>query len=207
MTDYDAIIPAARDFYARLNADNTKAWWQEYKPEYDTRLKAPALALIDDIAGELQAIYGDPFKGKIFRPHRDVRFSKDKRPYNTHLHMLWSMADLTNGPGWFFGVSPDYMRIGWGWMGFTSEQVSAWRDAVVFTKIPALIGQMGGTLSEPELKRIPSGFEKDHPQGEHLRRKSLALWVDGIDTNIRGQIVSHFKAVQAVHRELTPLLT
>lgn len=207
MSDHDSLIPAARSFYTRLNANNTKAWWHDNKSEYDETLKAPATALIADIAARLETLHGDPFKGKIFRPHRDVRFSKDKRPYNTHLHLLWSLDGVENGPGWFFGVSPDYVRIGWGWMGWTPAQIATWRDAVTLTKIPQRIDAVGAELSEPQLKRIPSGFDKDHPHAEHLRRKSLALWVDGSDTDLLGQMMDHFTAVQPVHRELTPLLT
>ncbi|MEO0358538.1 MAG: DUF2461 family protein, partial [Pseudomonadota bacterium] len=110
-------------------------------------------------------------------------------------------------PGWFLGIGAGYVRIGWGWMGWTPTQIATWRDALTLTKIPQLIDAVGAEMSEPQLKRIPTGFDKDHPQAEHLRRKSLALWVDGTAKGLVDQMMDHFKAVQPVHRELTPLLT
>jgi len=206
MTDFDAIIPTAQDFYTRLSANNTKAWWQDNKDEFDTTLKAPAKALMADVSARLSTLYDAPFKTKMFRPNRDVRFSKDKTPYQTHLHLAWSLSDAQAGPGWFFGVSPDYIRIGWGWMEFSSSQVGTWRDAVTLTKIPALLDATGAQLSKPELKRVPPGFDKDHAQADHLRRKSLALWVDATPTGIVDQMMAHFEAVKPAHAELTPLL-
>ncbi len=206
MTEFDTIIPAAQDFYTRLSANNTKAWWQDHKDEYDAALKAPAKSLMADISTRLGALYDEPFKSKLFRPNRDVRFSKVKTPYQTHLHMAWTINGADHGPGWFFGVSPDYIRIGWGWMEFSSRQVGTWRDAVTMTKIPELLTATGAQLSKPELKRVPPGFDKDHAQADHLRRKSLALWVDGTSTGIVDQMMAHFETVKPVHTELTPLL-
>lgn len=207
MANYDSIMPAAQSFYARLASENTKAWWQANKPEYDSAIKAPAQDLLQDMAAHLEKQLNEPIATKIFRPHRDVRFSKDKTPYTTHLHLLWSVKDVPNSPGWFFGVSPDYIRIGWGWMAFSPAQVATWRDAVVMTKIPDLIEQTNAELPEPELKRVPTGFDKDHVQKDHLRRKSLALWTDAKPENIWDQMVAHFDTIQPVHNELMPLLS
>ena len=62
----------AFDFYVRLGMDNSRPFWQANKAVYDTQVKAPLLAALE----ELEA-YG-PFQ--IFRPYRDVRFAKDKTP-------------------------------------------------------------------------------------------------------------------------------
>ena len=62
---------AAFDFYERLTMDNTKAFWQANRSVYDDAVRAPFDALSDVIEAE----YG---RLRVFRPHRDVRFSKDK---------------------------------------------------------------------------------------------------------------------------------
>ena len=86
--DFAQMIPDARDFYARLAQNNTRDWWTEHKSEYEARLKAPALLFLDITADWLRDLSGSTITTKLFRPHRDVRFSKDKTPYNTHLHMF-----------------------------------------------------------------------------------------------------------------------
>ena len=57
-------------FYEGLRADNTKAYWTDHRAVYERAVKAPMQALLDDLEPE----FG---RGKVFRPYRDVRFSKD----------------------------------------------------------------------------------------------------------------------------------
>ena len=113
MPDISTLIPTARSFYAALDQDNTKAWWQENRATYDDVLKPGALALLEEMQGPLERITDGPVKTKLFRPHRDVRFSKDKTPYNAHLHLMWSPISDT-APAIFFGSSPDYLIVGVG---------------------------------------------------------------------------------------------
>lgn len=68
---------AALDFYEDLEADNSKAFWAAHKAVYDDCVRGPMRALL----GELEDEFGE---GKMFRPYRDVRFSRDKIPYKTH---------------------------------------------------------------------------------------------------------------------------
>ena len=68
--------PEALEFYRGLEADNSKAYWQRHKDVYDTIVRAP----MEELLTELVPTFGE---GKIFRPYRDVRFSRDKSPYKT----------------------------------------------------------------------------------------------------------------------------
>lgn len=67
---------AAFEFYEGLEADNSKAYWQDHKAIYETAVKGPLTTLL----AELEPEFG---QAKVFRPHRDVRFSADKSPYKT----------------------------------------------------------------------------------------------------------------------------
>lgn len=179
MTDrYADLIPDARAFLVELAADNTREWFTEHKDRYDSRLKAPALALLEDIAATWGGEIGQPLSPKLFRANRDVRFSRDKTPYHTHLHLLWAEPD---GPGWFLGIAPGYVTAGAGRMGFDKAQLDLWRDAVdglQGAQLAAAIAASHARLDPPELKRVPAPYDKDHPQGDLLRRKSLTLWFD-----------------------------
>src|SRR2546421_12966391 len=77
----------AIEFYEGLEADNSKTYWQENKAVYEELVRGP----MDTLLAELAPGYGE---GRIFRPYRDVRFSKDKSPYKTAI-----AATLANGGG------------------------------------------------------------------------------------------------------------
>ena len=68
----------ALDFYDGLGADNSKAYWTEHKAVYEEMVLGPMTELLEELALE----FGEP---RIFRPYRDIRFSKDKSPYKTHI--------------------------------------------------------------------------------------------------------------------------
>ncbi len=175
------LIPDARTFLAQLAANNTRAWFTEHKTQYEADLKTPATLLMEQFAHQI----GQGTGTKLFRPQRDVRFSKDKTPYHTHLHMLWSLpGDGALKVGFFFGVSPDYVSVGGGAMSFDKAALTAWRkaaDSDTGAELAALLDQyrsQGYRIDEPELKRVPAPFDKDHPQGTLLRRKSITVWQD-----------------------------
>lgn len=175
---FSDLIPEARKFLNTLDDNNTRDWFTGHKDRYEAALKRPSLLLLDQIAAHLQTRSDQPVTTKLFRPHRDVRFSKDKTPYNTHLHMLWQVGQAAL----FFGVAPGYVSFGGGVMAFDRDQITNWRAAVDSDK-GGEIADLSGALTAkdyapdaPELKRVPAPFDKDHPRAELLRHKSFKLW-------------------------------
>lgn len=177
------LIPEARAFLSALAAENTRDWFAAHRDEYEARLKRPAELLLDQVAADLGRMLGMPAATKLFRPQRDVRFSKDKTPYTTHLHLAWSpsAAGMAEA-GFFFGIAPEYVTLGAGVMAFDRERLERWRQAVagpdgeaIATEIEAL-ASLGFTPREAELKRVPAPFPPDHPRAGLLRRKGLVLW-------------------------------
>ncbi|MEX0284465.1 MAG: TIGR02453 family protein [Paracoccaceae bacterium] len=203
---FSSLIPDARAFLGELAENNSKEWFTTNKLRYDDKLKDPALALLDVISAQWGAEIGVPLKPKLFRAHRDVRFSKDKTPYHTHLHLLWAEED---GPGWFFGISPDYVTAGGGRMGFDKDALELWRasvDGPKGTELAEVLSRFEGRIDEPELKRVPAPYDKDHPQSDLLRRKSLTLWQDiEISAKTDGPVTAILNAFRAV-RPATDLL-
>ena len=65
-------------FYEGLEADNSKAYWTAHKPVFDAQVQAP----MDALVAELEPVLGP---GRVMRPYRDIRFTKDKSPYRTAL--------------------------------------------------------------------------------------------------------------------------
>jgi uncharacterized protein (TIGR02453 family) len=162
-------------FLKELTDNNDKEWFADQKKRFKSQLEAPAKAFVAEMEDRL----GEEWNSKIFRIYRDVRFSKDKTPYNTHLRIGFTRDGEAS---LFFSLEPEELILGSGVYEFSKEALTRYREAVagsqgteLVTVIDDLQGQ-GFRLDEPELKRVPRGLDKDHPRGSLLRRKSLALW-------------------------------
>jgi uncharacterized protein (TIGR02453 family) len=200
------LIADARGFLSALAQDNTKLWWDAHKATYDAQLKAPALALLDRLAPQIAAIVGHAVTPKLWRPHRDVRFSKDKSPYNTHLHMAWHLAaGGRQDPAVFFGVAPDYVTAGVGVFEFLPKVLPDWRRSLDLdaARVGGLLTQAetaGLGFGEPALKRVPAPYPQDHVLGRFLRMKGLAA------TREIGATSDPDSAILAVLRDAAPVL-
>lgn len=89
-------------FLAGLAAHNDRDWFTANRAVYDERLKPTLAALIEALNEAFAArdlpLAGDP-KKSVFRIHRDVRFSKDKRPYKTHVSATLTRDGAKLSPG------------------------------------------------------------------------------------------------------------
>jgi len=206
---FATLISDSRTFLTTLADNNSKDWFAENKATYETNLKSPALALLDTVAASLEKQTGQVPSTKLFRPHRDVRFSKDKTPYHLHLHMLWS----TPPTGYFFGIGRDYLSVGGGIMGLDKDKLTRWRAAVDSpegAKIATALDDLqasGARIDMAELKRVPAPFDKDHPRAELLKRKSCTVWFDYDESDItKGGLVSQIETAFQKLQPLTQLL-
>ncbi|MEM8824499.1 MAG: DUF2461 domain-containing protein [Pseudomonadota bacterium] len=178
---FTEFLDRAQKFYGQLAKNNSKDWFEPRKAQWKTDIEAPAKLLNEIMAEELARMTGTPHKPKVFRIHRDVRFSKDKSPYKTMLAMLWTPADPDDpGPHIYFGVEPTRTFVGCGHPGFDKEGLTRYR-AMVDTwgdRLVEVIEETGASLSDfgPEpLKRVPKPYDQDHPHADLLKRKALTL--------------------------------
>ena len=154
-------------FYEGLEADNTKAYWTDHKQVYDRAVRAPLDALLADLAPEFGA-------AKVFRPYRDVRFSKDKTPYKTH-----AAAVVEQDGSLYLQLGADGLFVGGGYWHTESDQVQRLRAAVdddlSGRQLQAVLDALGGwELMGERLKRLPKPYSPDHPRADLLLHKSLA---------------------------------
>ncbi len=157
-------------FYEQLEADNSRAFWQANKPRYDATVKQPMLELTEALAE-----FG-PFH--LFRPHNDLRFSKNKPPYKTQ---QGAYGESEGGTGYYVQFSATGLMAGAGYYAMASDQLARFRAAVDADATGAeLAGLVDGAAKRgyeigaiDELKSAPRGFSKDHPRIELLRRKGL----------------------------------
>lgn len=176
-------------FLQALAKNNNRDWFTENKTRYETTIKHPAKAFSQDMAGALDKLTGLSHRPKIFRIYRDIRFSKDKTPYNTHQRISFIPETKRAGPpAWFLSLEKDHLILGTGVFGYEKTALEEWRERVAgkdggrLAKLLETAERQGLRISEPDLKRVPSGYDKEHPRGELLRRKGLAVWLDFPDT-------------------------
>lgn len=160
----------ALEFYEGLTADNSKSYWSAHLAVYEQQVRAP----MEELLALLEPEFGP---GRIFRPYRDVRFSKDKSPYKNHL-----AASLPSAG--YIQLSQDGLAVGSGMYQMSPEQLERYRRAVaseatgtVLAGIIATIEKAGiGVLGRDTLKTVPRGYPKDHPRLSLLRHKGLVSW-------------------------------
>lgn len=158
------------EFYEQLAADNSRTFWQEHKHRYAESVKQPMVELTDTLSD-----FG-PFH--LFRPHNDLRFSKNKPPYKTH---QGAYGELEGGSGYYVQFSAEGLMAGGGYYGMAKDQLQRFRQAVDADATGAEAQRLVADLEKRkyrigaigELKTAPRGYPKDHPRIELLRLKGL----------------------------------
>lgn len=181
---FEQMADEALAFFAKLQKNNSKDWFEPYKAHYKDTIAGPAGFFADLMAEDIARITGKPHIPKVFRIYRDVRFSKDKTPFNTHLHIMWSPADKNPaGPAWFWGLAQDYFVLGMGLMSLQGQNLTRYRAFVDKhgNSLQDALNQTASARAEisdwgPEpLKRVPKPYDQDHPHAALLKRKALAI--------------------------------
>ena len=169
---FEGFPVAALDFYDDLEVDNTKSFWEAHKHVYAESVKAPFEALAQALEPEFGAM-------KVFRPYRDVRFSKDKTPYKTHQGGFVGVAPST---GWYVQLAPQGLMTGGGFYEASGGRLAAYREAVAHdhygTELEGILAALtaeGREIGGDRLKTSPRGYDADHPRIELLRHRSLVV--------------------------------
>jgi uncharacterized protein (TIGR02453 family) len=161
----------ALDFYVGLEADNSKAYFQGHKATYEECVKAPFLSLSEEIEREFGPL-------RVFRPNRDIRFSKDKSPYKT---TAAAATESEGGAAYYVQISTAGLYVGSGFYHLATDQLERYRVAVadarsgpkLATAVAALRKQGFGVDSRESLTRAPRGYPPDHPRIDLLRNKGM----------------------------------
>lgn len=189
---FEGFGPGALRFLRGLARNNRKEWFEAHRADYEAEIKQPLLALIEEVDVRLATLAPELVgtKKSMFRIHRDVRFSKDKRPYKTHAACWFYHRDAGRavgenaahgGAGFYFHFAPGEVFLGGGvWMPPRPALLRI-RDAIaeapeVFTDLvtaPAFRKRFGGLETEHMLTRLPRGYAVDHPAGDWLRYQSF----------------------------------
>jgi uncharacterized protein (TIGR02453 family) len=204
------IPPELFEFLSELKENNNRAWFQENKGRYEEWLKQPLLDFISAFAERLPQI--SPYYmaipkvsgGSLFRIYRDVRFSKDKRPYKTWagMHFRHERARDVHSPGYYIHLEPENTFISCGiWKPdrdslerirqIISEHPQRWLNATQEEKFISLYHLAGDSL-----KRAPRGYDPEHPMIEDLKRVDYlaSIRIDE-DTTTRPDFLNYYVEV------------
>lgn len=187
MSDASPFTPATFRFLRDLRKNNDRDWFEANRERFELDVREPALRFIGDFAPRLRRIsphlVADPRPqgGSLFRIHRDVRFSADKRPYKTHLgiHFRHEAGRDAHAPGLYLHLEPGDVFAGAGlWRppraalaeirDTLDESPAAWKRALSTRGFAAQ-----WALSGDSLKRVPRGFDPEHPFATDLKRKEF----------------------------------
>jgi len=157
-------------FLKALDFHQSREWFQENRDLFESELKEPFGDLIDALTERFRklklGLKGDR-KKSMFRINRDVRFSKDKRPYNQHLSAILSPTGAKTEQGVLFVyIGLDRCFAGVAWYQPRAELMQAMRHAVVtrpgeFRAMVKALKKNGLVLGQDErMKRLPRGFEQ-----------------------------------------------
>lgn len=176
------------DFFRELKAHNERAWFEDNKQRYRDSVQAPMSEFISAMAPHLKKVSKHftadprPNGGSMFRIHRDVRFSKDKRPYKEHAacHFRHASGKDVHAPGFYMHFAPDEVLFGGGlWMppsdALHKVRWSISTKPAAWAKIKAdkTFAKRFGSVEGEALSRPPRGFDPTLAHMTDIKRKSF----------------------------------
>lgn len=172
------------DFLKALAANNNREWFHDNKKWYNES-KEKVLFLTDVLINEIgkfdSAVNGLRPQDSMFRIFRDVRFSKDKRPYKTNFGSFMCKGGRKSmNPGYYFHIEPEGSFMAGGIYMPPAEPLRKIRNFMAdhaneFLEIShdPTFQKIFPEMYDDKLKTAPKGFPKDHEYIEVLRYKSF----------------------------------
>jgi uncharacterized protein (TIGR02453 family) len=186
---FPGFTPATFQFFAELEENNCKIWFDEHKPVYEAELLLPLQAL----ANALSPFFASVDPQMDFRPaklisriYRDIRFSHDKTPYKKHMWISFQRAfprqsaEWMSFPGFYLEIGKEGSSFGMGLFDAQKKIMDSYRERIeyqpeYFRKIIAgLVEKQGFRIDGEEYKR-PLPNKLDAYFQPWIQRKSL--WV------------------------------
>jgi uncharacterized protein (TIGR02453 family) len=205
-------------FLSELAANNRREWFKANKERYERVALEPALDFIEAFRPLLHEVSphfladARPVGGSLFRIYRDVRFSKDKTPYKTHVGIYFRHADADSAaaPGFYLHLEPRNAFAGIGLWHPPRETLARIREALA-AEPDRWRRAVGGKrfrerfeLGGESLQRSPRGYDPEHPLIDDIKRTSFAALAR---LTQRDATAANFpRRFQAVCRDGAPLV-
>jgi uncharacterized protein (TIGR02453 family) len=185
---YAGLPRGTATFLAELEANNSRDWFDAHQADYHVFWRDAGLDLIAALSGPCAALVPPlmavpRLNASLRRIHRDVRFSRDKRPYDARMHLILSTGAAFNKvPGVHLVIGPNSLGFGAGAYGLPPDGLARFRSDMTMPAARARVldaieqaRAVGAVLDPPDLARVPKPFDPQ-PDWAHLfRRKSVIM--------------------------------
>ena len=185
---FEGFADSSARFFHALARNQNRDWFLAHKHEYEQGWAEPMMALLTEVREKVARSYSQSEIGepKVFRIFRDVRFSRDKSPYKTHVAGYLPLAGTGGrlpGPAALYLHLGTDSYVGAGHWVMDSDQLARFRAAVLDERrgkeVAAILAKLekAGFVagSHDTLKKVPRGIDPDHPRAELLKRKGLVV--------------------------------
>ncbi|HEX2504180.1 MAG TPA: DUF2461 domain-containing protein [Miltoncostaeaceae bacterium] len=183
--------PGAVAWFEGLAEDNSREYWAATRDAWQADVRAP----LERLLGELAAGWGGDVR--VFRQHRDVRFSRDKSPLKTATYGVASRPG--SQAGLYVAISADGLVAGTGYYRLARDQLGRYRAGVLDDAGGAALEaavdaaeEAGLELGAPALKSTPRGVPRDHPRADLLRFTSMVVFARAPDEALEGRAALDF---------------
>src|ERR1035437_244715 len=208
-------------FLKNIKKHNNRDWFNENKNIYLGQYES-VIHFADILISKMNQhdkIETPSGKKAVYRIYRDVRFSKDKSPYKSHLGLSLSRATKLLRGGYYLHIEPGNCFAGGGFWGPSPEDLKHIREQIAGDPKPLrdILKSKSFKTNFKELKGeklvfAPKGFEKNHPAVDLLRYKQFLIMKpipDSVMTSPKGidEVVKSFRAMRPFFDYMSDILT
>ena len=167
-------------FLKELKANNNREWFADNKKRF-REVEAMAKGFYASIKDELNT-HDEIEKLKMFRIYRDVRFSKDKTPYQPHFAGSFARAGAQRRGGYYLRIRPSesFIAVGF-WQPNPKDLLRIRKEFETdASRVREIISEnnfskVWGDLQGDEVKTAPKGFNKEDPNIDLIRKKAFVF--------------------------------
>lgn len=177
-------------FLEELADNNDREWFKAHKQVYEDQILKPTQVFVSALGNRLKEISAGirydtqtNGRGSMMRIYRDIRFSKDKRPYEPSIRLVFweGPGKKFEAPGFYLSVDPGGADLYAGLWMFSKPVLAAYRDAVVDDALGSelddalnAVRALGAyEIGGDQYKRVPAGYDAEHQRASLLRYKGL----------------------------------
>ena len=204
-------------FLRDLKLNNNRDWFNENKQRFNS-IQSGVKEFANEVNESLKKS-DDIEKLKIFRIHRDLRFSKDKTPYKKNIGMAFHRAKPELRGGYYLEISADESFIAVGFWNPNKEDLFRIRkeievDGQEFKSVinHKKIKEIWGEIKGQEVKTSPKGFNVDHQHIDLIKKKQFIFIKklseeEILDENFQKKLVSYFVSIRPFFDYMSEVLT
>jgi len=156
---------------------------------------------------------------KVYRIYRDVRFSKDKTPYNPRFAGFYKRATARLRGGYFMTIEPNNSMVGGGFWGPNSADLKRIRKEFEYDDKPIRkilnnkkFRDTFGDMIGEEVKTAPRGFDSEHPAIDLIRKKQFYFMrpftnAEVCQEDFMEEVVKTFRTIRPYFDYMSDVLT